>query len=178
MIYEIRNFISGKPLTRENTRKTKWPTLIRGTVMQNKKKTIEEDGHVFIHSSTLFLSSLFCPSFEARGGEEERAWEWGCLFIGMIYLLILELAKAAAITFWLGLGDDGFLMHQLIDVISEYVLLMLYYKYYTCLYEQKKPQYSFCAQYNLMNTNIQFDVLFILVLAYTILMLRAQLLSA
>ena len=74
----------------------------------NKKKTIEEDGHVFIHSSTLFLSSLFCPSFEARGGEEERAWEWGCLFIGMIYLLILELAKAAAITSWLGpVGDNG-----------------------------------------------------------------------
>ena len=73
MIYEIRNFISGKPLTRKNTRKTKWPTLIRGTVMQNKKKkTIEEDGHIFIHSSTLFLSSLFYPSFEARESRRGR----------------------------------------------------------------------------------------------------------
>ena len=31
-------------------------------------------------------------------------------------------------------GFIGFLMHQLIDVISEYVLLMLYnYKYYTVM---------------------------------------------
>ena len=36
-------------------------------------------------------------------------------------------------------GFIGFLMHQLIDVISEYVLLMLYnYKYYTVMSFIKK----------------------------------------
>ena len=57
-------------------------------------------------------------------------------------------------------GFIGFLMHQLIDVISEYVLLMLYYKYYTVMSFIKKKNliYPCCVQYNLMNTNVQFDV--------------------
>ena len=57
-------------------------------------------------------------------------------------------------------GFIGFLMHQLIDVISEYVLLMLYYKYYTVMsfIEKKNLIYPCCVQYNLMNTNVQFDV--------------------
>ena len=57
-------------------------------------------------------------------------------------------------------GFIGFLMHQLIDVISEYVLLMLYYKYYTLMFfiEKKNLIYPCCVQYNLMNTNVQFDV--------------------
>ena len=62
-------------------------------------------------------------------------------------------------------GFIGFLMHQLIDVISEYVLLMLYinYKYYTVMSFIKKKNliYPCCVQHNLMNTNVKFDVWYI-----------------
>ena len=137
MIYESRNFISGKPLTRKNTRKTKWPTLIRGNSNAKQKKNNWRGWPCFYSFINLVPKFSFLPFLWSKR-EEEKAWEWGCLIIGMIYLLILELAKAAAITFWLGLGDDGFLMHQLIDVVSEFALLMLYYKYYTCLLWTKK----------------------------------------
>ena len=89
----------------------------------------------------------------------------------MIYLLILELVKATAITSWLGpVGDDGN------DRILSWIYWISYASTYWChirvcladvvlqilyshvFYQKKNLIYPCCVQYNLMNTNVQFDV--------------------